>query len=275
MSQYVLNNVKLIYGYKLKDFFLKKMYGLKLKTLNIFEKRLELFSWLMITDLDTAQHIAFLNVFYRIVPQGQCLRNRRLSNIFFLNVINSYRGWRHSRGLPVRGQRTWSNAWSCYRSNLVLREFRIIVAKRIYGNIPLDRLNVADLAEQINLLWKLQWAQEWRQAKKKRLMYLRKNINVYKVDLYSMSRGIVAGYTKKKDRDKKQKRIQSMQKNAFSLGFDEGFTKNLLKTLQNPKSKTGPQSKITVVTDANSTKLKKKPLKKKSAVPTTAKKKKK
>ena len=38
------------------------------------------------------------------------LRKKIVSDIQRLKTINAYRGIRHSRGLPVRGQRTRSNA---------------------------------------------------------------------------------------------------------------------------------------------------------------------
>ncbi len=41
--------------------------------------------------------------------EGQ-LRRQIAQNIQRLKDINSYRGWRHKKGLPVRGQRTKTNA---------------------------------------------------------------------------------------------------------------------------------------------------------------------
>jgi ribosomal protein S13 len=38
-------------------------------------------------------------------------------------LIKSYRGRCHAIGKPVRGQRTWSNAWNSYNLNKVLRVF--------------------------------------------------------------------------------------------------------------------------------------------------------
>ncbi|HVY60272.1 MAG TPA: 30S ribosomal protein S13 [Planctomycetota bacterium] len=38
------------------------------------------------------------------------LRRQIAQNIQRLKDINSYRGWRHKKGLPVRGQRTKTNA---------------------------------------------------------------------------------------------------------------------------------------------------------------------
>ena len=43
------------------------------------------------------------------VVEGQ-LRRQISQNIARLRDIGSYRGWRHRRGLPVRGQRTRTNA---------------------------------------------------------------------------------------------------------------------------------------------------------------------
>jgi len=38
-------------------------------------------------------------------------------------LLKTYKGRSHSLGKPVRGQRTWSNAWSSYRYNTTLRFF--------------------------------------------------------------------------------------------------------------------------------------------------------
>lgn len=65
-----------------------------------------------------------LNVIY---SQVNTVNNRRPDlyrlNIIRLYLIKSYRGRCHALGKPVRGQRTWSNAWTTYRSNKLLRNF--------------------------------------------------------------------------------------------------------------------------------------------------------
>jgi len=43
--------------------------------------------------------------------------------ILKLYLIKSYRGRCHFLGKPVRGQRTWSNSWSSYYNNKILRVF--------------------------------------------------------------------------------------------------------------------------------------------------------
>ena len=44
-------------------------------------------------------------------------------NLIRLYLIKTYRGRCHALGKPVRGQRTWSNAWNSYKCNKTLRGF--------------------------------------------------------------------------------------------------------------------------------------------------------
>jgi small subunit ribosomal protein S13 len=60
-----------------------------------------------LTEEDLARLGAFVEKNYTI--EGQ-LRRQVGQNIARLKEINSYRGFRHRRGLPVNGQRTRSNA---------------------------------------------------------------------------------------------------------------------------------------------------------------------
>ena len=133
-----------------------------------------------------------------------------------LDLINSYKGLRHAFGLPVRGQRTWTNAWSSYRSNLILRQFKIKLSKKLYTSITISELNLAYLAEQINNLWRLQWDAEWKKAKRQRQAQSKKSQNLFKVDLKAIASANVAPKNKKKQP-------------SCVIGFDPGFTKYVLK----------------------------------------------
>ena len=44
-------------------------------------------------------------------------------NLIRLYLIKTYRGRGHSLGKPIRGQRTWSNAWTAYSSNRILKTY--------------------------------------------------------------------------------------------------------------------------------------------------------
>lgn len=172
----------------------------------------------------------YLDTIYRIVPFKCSLIKRLTFNVFMLDMISSYRGWRHYRGLPVRGQRTWTNSWSCYKSNWILRNFKLICSKKNYGNIPLRDIKVATIAEYVNLTWKHQWSNEWVAAKNSRLRF-KGNKNTIKIDIHAMANYQIMHPLKLKNLSKKQK--QSFRKNYFSLGFEPGFTKPLLMELHN------------------------------------------
>jgi len=59
----------------------------------------------------TEEHISKLNnVIDKHYTVEGALRRQVVQNIQRLKNISSYRGYRHRRGLPVRGQRTRSNA---------------------------------------------------------------------------------------------------------------------------------------------------------------------
>jgi ribosomal protein S13 len=205
-------------------------YGLKYKSLKIIEQRIENLPDSILLDLNKNEWEHFINLIYGIVPYKTNIFKRKSFNIFMADVITLYRGWRHFKGLPVRGQRTWSNAWSAYKANWTLRNFKLNNAKKFYGNIPEKEINVAHIAEQVNMLWKDQWEQEWISAKHSILKF-KGHPNTMKIDLYSMANYQVMHPLKLKNLSKKQK--SSYKKNYFSLGFDPGFTKSLLNHLHN------------------------------------------
>lgn len=61
--------------------------------------------------------------------------NYRVSEVQYLNLvrlylIKSHRGRAQALGKPSRGQRTWSNAWTAYHYNKVIRNF-VVTTQRI------------------------------------------------------------------------------------------------------------------------------------------------
>ncbi len=91
------------------EYGLTYLYGVGLKTsrdvlthLNIdFDKRIK--------DLDDADVARIQKALSKYRIEGD-LRKEVMSNIRRLQEIGSYRGLRHKKGLPVRGQRTKTNA---------------------------------------------------------------------------------------------------------------------------------------------------------------------
>ena len=181
-------------------------------------------------------------------------------NVLFLDFINCYRGLRHLKSLPVRGQRTWTNAWSAYRCNNVLNIFKLEAAKKIYGNLNKNTINMLFLAEHVNFMWKTQWKKEWLEARGKRYKLLQNDHGLYKIDIVSMSKCLIDGYTKKKKITNKKK--TQNKKNNFTLGFDYRFTNYYLK----PNAELNDYDKNRVKLVLNDEVLKNKNLNKKKTI---------
>ena len=147
--------------------FIKRTKGFNVSFLAKFEERFVVFDYTPFYDQNDINWKIVDRFFNNIIPFFSNYKSRLEMNVLFLDLISTYRGWRHSRGYPSRGQRTWSNASSSYRSNLVLREVKLRIAKKFYGTVPTSEINMAYLAEDINSLWKAQWVNEWKAAKKK------------------------------------------------------------------------------------------------------------
>jgi len=201
----IFNNVK--YNNELPlNYYLKKSSGVGLFFFRRVAQRFEMNFNVPLKNFYEHQWVCLFPYLTKIIPSTSSIEKRQLLNIFFLDLLNTYKGWRHSKGLPVRGQRTWTNAQTTYKSNLVLRIFKIKLLKRMYGNVSLKDAAIAYFAEQVNLLWKLQWSKEWAAAKKRQWNIIRKKRGAYKIDLYGMARGQVVFNELKKTTSKKKKR---------------------------------------------------------------------
>lgn len=62
-------------------------------------------------------------IFSQINTVNNVTNDLKNLNIIRLYLIKSYRGRCHAIGKPVRGQRTWSNAWNSFNVNKSLRNF--------------------------------------------------------------------------------------------------------------------------------------------------------
>lgn len=211
------NNKQILYNFKLSNFLDKNIDGFKNSYINFFEQRLEVSSKFVLNTYKNSKWYIFFNILDVIIPNNKNLKKQKLINIFFLDFISSYRGYRHSFGLPVKGQRTWSNANSVFKSNVLLRNYKLNTFKKSLFNIPLNDINNAFYLEQLNFLWKTQWELEWLFAKKKRLIEFKKSRGFIKFDINTLSK------INPNVKDKKKQ-------NLFSIGFDLGFTKIMLKT---------------------------------------------
>ncbi len=210
------NNKQIFYNFKLNDFIEKKIDGFKKNNINFFEQRLEISTKYSISLYKNSKWLILNNLLDFIIPSNKTLKKKRLINIYFLDFISSYRGYRHSFGLPVNGQRTWTNAKTTFSSNSLLRNYKLNIFKKSLLGLPIYDINNAFYLEQLNFLWRSQWELEWIFAKKKRLIDLKKSRGFIKFDISTLA---------KINPNVNDKKKQSL----FSIGFDPGFTKSILK----------------------------------------------
>lgn len=220
------------------NFLNNKCFGINKKINYLLKLRFELKKNYYLNMLTRRQKSGLFFFLFSIIPENKSIKNKHFLNIYMYDILHTYKGWRHLQGLPVNGQRTWSNAWSTYKTNLFLRNYKLLFIKKIYGNISLHEINTIMLAEQYNLLWKLQWNMDWLEAKKKRLNILKNKTAFIKVDLKAMAKGQITKIGKTAKLGKKKREIK---KNVFNLGFDIGFTKKLYQLKNHPTIKSQMQ----------------------------------
>ena len=93
------------------DIALRYVYGVGPRIATEFVKKAGIEPVTRAKDLDEKQ----LSKIVQVIQEGDYLvegdlRRERSLNLKRLQNIKSYRGMRHARGLPVRGQRTYTNA---------------------------------------------------------------------------------------------------------------------------------------------------------------------
>lgn len=142
------------------------------------------------------------------------------------------------KGLPVRGQRTWSNAWTVGRSNQILRTIRLKWAVKYYNNITKREAKIGLYAEYNNLLWKRQWRSSWFFARTKRFKILNAKkmftTDIYKIDLKNIAAGLIFLPSIKRELTKKQKTLQD--KSIYTVGYDVGFSRDFYRSSLKRKS---------------------------------------
>lgn len=201
-------------------FFLKTSAGVNANCFNYFKKRFETFNKPLRSGYEFKSDLILLKFLKIYFPDGLYFLNKVNSHIFFLDLITCYRGWRHLKGLPCRGQRTWSNAWTSYRSNTWLRQFKFQLGKDFYDKLGGPEHKVALLSEYTNYLWKNQWHSEWLDAREFLRSRIYKNYKLLNIDLTAISKGYIMKFKKNTKVSKKKKKILT-----GIIGFDQGFTR--------------------------------------------------
>ena len=89
---------------------LTRIYGIGQNTAMIISEKAQVDPWKKISELNEDETIRIRNIINAEYTIEGDLRREITSNIKRLMDLGCYRGLRHRKGLPVRGQRTKTNA---------------------------------------------------------------------------------------------------------------------------------------------------------------------
>jgi len=84
-----------------------------------------------LTHYQTSTHVTINKLLSKINPFNHTIHELTRFHIIRLYLIRSFRGRAQAMGKPSRGQRTWSNAWTAYYNNSVIKNF-ITLARKLY-----------------------------------------------------------------------------------------------------------------------------------------------
>jgi len=155
-SVFFLNGVNLSLGSG-NNLSVKNQYGINKYTLRKFIFRYEYFftkhtfNSLDLSKLNKFDWSVMRDSIRPNIPDHAHTKDKKLIRLFLLDYLTTYKGFRHLYGYPTNGQRTRSNGNNCRLCNNMLKNFKISAAKKYYGNLPFHELNIAILAETVNL----------------------------------------------------------------------------------------------------------------------------
>jgi len=108
-------------------------------------------------------------------PKKSTMKRCVLMRIFSFHILKNYRGHRYLRNMPMYGQRTWSNACTAYRCNILYKPLILRRGRTFYGNLQPIEIFTAYMAEYVNQKWKETWTKQWEEARDFRILHRKKN----------------------------------------------------------------------------------------------------
>lgn len=150
--------------------------------------------------------------------------------IVFWDMIGLYKAWRHCKGYPVNGQRTWSNGKSCTKNNLLLRIYRLKQFQNTFGIKKKTNYIVLIQAEMNNKLWIKTWPFEWLQGRFHAIRSKSRKGSTIPIDVINLAKGITTGYKRfgKAERWNKSKKALK----TVTIGLPLYFTRFLYGNLR-------------------------------------------
>ena len=221
-----INGFEINENLNFKNFFENKNFGIGLHIKKYFYLRFEQKYNKMekISKFSEKLHKIFFNFFFFFFLPNRMFSNCILINILFLNLGSVYRGWRHFKGFPSRGQRTRSNGNTSFKNNLLLRNYKKKILKKYYGTLGGPEQKIAFLCEYVNYFWKQNWFGEWCYSR----FYLYNNLlkkRSFSFDFIATAKYYL-GYLRKNNSKVSKKKKKML---TGVVGFDYGGTKAFLK----------------------------------------------
>ena len=186
---YSLNNYNIIiYNNFWKNMFFSSI-GLNKLFLNTLYMRYYMIKYLflpksfnkVITDILYFNIFFFYSLIY--IPSILSYKLFLLNQLLTIDFCAMYKTYRHIFGLPVNGQRTWSNANTSYYNNLLLRQYKLKKFSTFLRNSKPLSFKKIFLCEYVNLFWQKQFFLEWVSVRRKKYLFQRRNLYIhYKVD---------------------------------------------------------------------------------------------
>lgn len=125
-----------------------------LSTRSKFLKRFELHQ-LFNNHLATYEHIERdIKKCMNIILSQMTSVNHQVSEVHHFNLIRlylikSYRGKAQAIGKPCRGQRTWSNAWTAYNYNKIIRNYIVVIQRNLNKDKKVEKINYKVLKKKL------------------------------------------------------------------------------------------------------------------------------
>ena len=206
--------------------YLKNLYGFNKKLIILLIKRFEMFAE-KIKNFNNSLKYLFYKILIEIIPLKFSLKERYIVIILYTSLLNTYKSWRFIKGLPSKGQRTWTNRRSSKIIKNIIKSHKISFLKNVYTNFKDNDIYNIFLAEQINYLWIRNWFSNWFDSYKKKYNYLSKKYVIYKIDIFAMSKNIV----NEPQHRQGKKKVSVIRKGYFNLGFPIYFTSRIINAI--------------------------------------------
>lgn len=224
-----LNSIKLhndrFRGKPLLSSILNRGCLLSKQTASVFIPRLESYKDILFYGVNTIQGKVLNEIIEPMYHSVYSPKFKKITSLYIHDLTLSYKGWRHYKGLPVRGQRTWANARMSKLANVDMRLLKSKILRSYYKGFESSIVNIGVAVESYNKLWYKQWYYEWWSTKIRRLRLSKGSNKVCVYDFNSIVSGRVIGYQRQAKPGKKKRVYKS---NYFTLGFTLGSTKKLI-----------------------------------------------